>query len=71
MLNSQGKIMNRARPTRAQMKSIYQLFQRSADGSPSYWACRKRFRHFSLDNMFGGTWHGMFVGIEADGYRHS
>ncbi len=23
------------------------------------------------DNIFGGTWHGMFVGIEADGYRHS
>jgi hypothetical protein len=63
--------MNRARPTRAQIKSIHQLFQRSADGSPNYRTFRKRFRQFSLDNIFGGTWHGMFVGIEADGHRHS
>jgi hypothetical protein len=63
--------MTRARPTRAQMKSIHELFQRSADGSANYRAFRKRFRHFSLSNIFGGTWHGMVIGIEADGYRHS
>jgi Ca2+-binding EF-hand superfamily protein len=63
--------MNRARPTRAQMKSIYQLFQRSSDGSPTYREFRKRFRHLSFGNIFGGTWHGMFIGIETDGYRHS
>jgi hypothetical protein len=63
--------MNRSHPTRAQMKSIHQLFQRSADGSPNYRAFRRRFRHFSFDNIFGGNWHGMFVGIEADGHRHS
>jgi hypothetical protein len=63
--------MNRARLTRAQIKSIHQFFQRSADGSPNYRAFRKGFRQFSLDNIFGGSWHGMFVGIEADGDRHS
>jgi hypothetical protein len=63
--------MNRARPTRAQIKSMHELFQRSADGSPNYRAFRKRFRLLSLNNVLGGTWHGMFIGIETDGYRHS
>lgn len=53
------------------MKSIHQLFQRSPDGSPNNREFRKRFRHLCFDNIFGGTWHGMFIGIEADGYRHS
>jgi hypothetical protein len=63
--------MNRARPTRAQIKPMHELFQGSPDGSPNYRAFRKRFRLLSLDSVFGGTWHGMFIGIEIDGYRHS
>jgi hypothetical protein len=63
--------MNRARPTRAQIKSMHELFQRSPDGSPNYRTFRKRFRLLSFDNILGGTWHGTFIGIEADGYRHS
>ena len=63
--------MNRARPTGAQIKSMHELFQRSSDGSPNYRAFRKRFRLLSLDNVLGGTWRGMFIGIETDGYRHS
>jgi hypothetical protein len=50
---------------------MHELFQRSPDGSPSYRTFRKRFRLLSFDSVFGGTWHGMFIGIEADGYRHS
>jgi hypothetical protein len=50
---------------------MYELFQRSRDGSPNYRTFRKRFRLLSFDSIFGGMWHGMFIGIEADGYRHS
>jgi hypothetical protein len=63
--------MNRARPPPAQIKSMHELFQRSPDGSSNYWAFRKRFRLLSLDSVLGGTWHGTFIGIEVDGYRHS
>jgi hypothetical protein len=50
---------------------MHELFQRSPDGSPNYRTFRKRFRLLSFDNILGGTWHGTFIGIEADGYRHS
>ena len=63
--------MERVRPIQPQIESIHQLYQRSRDDSPNYRAFRKRFRHISFQNIFGGTWHGMFIGIETDGYRHS
>ena len=63
--------MNGARPTRAQIKSMHELFRRSLDGSPNYRAFRNRFRPLSFDNIFGGIWHGLLIGIETDGYRHS
>ena len=50
---------------------MHEIFQRYPDGSPNYRDFRKRFRLLSFDSVFGGTWHGMFIGIETDGDLHS
>ncbi|MBM6595361.1 hypothetical protein [Microvirga pudoricolor] len=57
--------------TRAQRQTIKRLYNRSVDGSPSYREFRKRFVHYGLLDIYGGTWCGMFIGIELDGHAHS
>ena len=57
--------------TKSQRKAIKALYARSPDGAASYLGFRRRFRQNSLMGCVMGTWSGMTIGIEADGYTHS
>ena len=57
--------------TEAQRESIKVLFERSKDGANSLEEFEDRFRGGIGGEYIGGTWCGMFVGIEKDGHRHS
>ena len=63
--------------TREQREAILRLFRRDWPDHPwsqfpnnrTFRAFRSRFRKYG--DYIGGEWHGMFIGIERDGYTHS
>lgn len=55
--------------TRLQREAIRRLFVRNPDGSPDYRHFRRRVTS-SLD-WVGITIHGVYHGIEKDGYVHT
>lgn len=59
------------RPTREQINSLFELYQRHPSGALSYREFRRRFRFASRDDYLFGQWCGMWVGIEKDGYTHT
>ena len=63
--------MRNYKTTRAQRESLYQLFNRNPDGSPTYRHFRKRAKYVHLWNGLEIWWCDMFIGIEQDGYTHS
>lgn len=58
--------------TRAQREKIYQKFQQNPSGAENYRKFRKSFHCYSyMNDMVGGDWCGMFLGIEKDGHSHT
>lgn len=59
--------------TKPQQLALLHLFQRSPDGSPSFLAFRRRVLPpiFAAEPYIIIHWHGMWIGIEPDGYTHS
>lgn len=57
--------------TNEQEAAIRNLYSRSPDGTLTYEEFHSRFRDNTLMGCVLGTWCGMVIGIEPDGYTHS
>lgn len=57
--------------TPQQEQAIRNLYARSDDDAGTFHLFHLRFNHDSLNDCVMGQWHGMWIGIEKDGYTHS
>jgi hypothetical protein len=57
------------RLTKDQQRALLRVYQRDTTVAPSYRAFR-RAAHYGYDCIMV-YWHGMWLGIEKDGYTHS
>lgn len=58
--------------TRAQREAVKRVYDRSADGAPSYRAFRRRITpELAGYGCVMLPWCGMWLGIETDGHTHS
>lgn len=55
--------------TKPQRRAIFKKFCQSPDGAATYREFRKRVKEASDCLML--QWHGMWLGIEPDGFTHS
>lgn len=62
--------------TRQQREAMWKLYKRDNPSADSSWIrgyrrFRRRFHRYYGGYMGIQDWHGMFVGIEPDGYTHT
>ena len=57
--------------TKAQRHALYRVWMRDETIAPSYLAFRRRAIPNSMMDCVMIQWHGMWLGIEPDGYTHS
>jgi hypothetical protein len=58
------------KPTREQMKSFLNVYNRDRSIAPSYLQFRRTIK-LAFSDCYMIPWKGMFLGVETDGYIHS
>ncbi|NBX10486.1 MAG: hypothetical protein EBR05_11990 [Marivivens sp.] len=57
--------------TKAQRHALYRVWMRDETIAPSYLEFRRRAVLDTMMDCVMIQWHGMWLGIEPDGYTHS
>ena len=57
--------------TKAQRHALYRVWMRDETIAPSYLAFRRQVIPSAMMDCIMILWHGMWLGIEPDGYTHS
>ena len=57
--------------TKAQRHALYRVWMRDETIAPSYLEFRRRVIPSAMMDCIMIQWHGMWLGIEPDGYTHS